>query len=105
MFKMSTNSDRQLMRLQVGGLPLVDEIMRRMRLRQILGDTIPASERGSIPAVDAVKDSGSGLYGLLPKSRSTCHCDPARRVGEAISLFMPFRVRLPRRPAKRDSSQ
>ncbi|MCX6339190.1 MAG: IS1634 family transposase [Candidatus Aureabacteria bacterium] len=42
------------MRLQVGGLPLVDEIMRRMRLRQILGDTIPASERGSIPAVDAV---------------------------------------------------
>ena len=52
--KMSSAQHKILTRLQVGGLPLVDAIMRQMRMRQILADHIPASERGLIPAVDTL---------------------------------------------------
>ena len=51
---MSIASEKKLTRLTVDGLPLVFSIMRRMRLRQILSEYIPASKRGAIPAVDTL---------------------------------------------------
>jgi hypothetical protein len=97
-------------------IPEVNKGRAVMRFAAVMlkevGDALLLVERNEIipiliggARIDLPLAATSDLYGLLPKSRSACHCDPARRVGEAISLFMPFRVRLPRRPATRDSSQ
>jgi len=51
---MSIASEKKLTRLTVDGLPLVFSIMRRMRMRQILSEYIPASKRGAISAVDTL---------------------------------------------------
>jgi len=51
---MSTDSGRQLRRFQVGALPLIDLILRRIRLREILSGEFPASGRGAIPTVDVL---------------------------------------------------
>jgi len=52
--KMSTAFNKKITRRRVDGLPLVFSIMRRMRMRQILSEYIPASKRSAIPDVDTL---------------------------------------------------
>jgi transposase len=52
--KMSTVSNKKIIRRRVDGLPLVYSIMRRMRMRQILSEYIPTSKQSAIPDVDAL---------------------------------------------------
>src|SRR2546430_4521109 len=49
---MSTGSPRKLTRLQVGPLPLIRSIIARLRLRQILLEHIPASDRQPFARAD-----------------------------------------------------
>lgn len=49
---MSTTPERKLTRLQVGPLPLIRSIIARLRLREILLEHIPASDRQSFPRAD-----------------------------------------------------
>jgi transposase len=49
---MSTAPARKLSRLQVGPLPLIRSILRRLRLREILLEYIPSSDRQSFPRAD-----------------------------------------------------
>jgi transposase len=51
---MSNDSTRKLTRLQVGPLPLLRSIIARLRLREILLEYLPASERQSFPRADLV---------------------------------------------------
>ncbi len=51
---MSTAFEKKLIRLKVDGLPLIDSIMRRMQMRQIISEYIPDSKRGAIPVVDTL---------------------------------------------------
>ena len=49
---MSTMPARKLTRLQVGPLPLIRSILARLRLREILLDYIPGSDRQAFPRAD-----------------------------------------------------
>src|SRR4029079_1788848 len=49
---MSTTPARKLSRLQVGSLPLIRSILRRLRLREILLEYVPSSDRQSFPRAD-----------------------------------------------------
>jgi transposase len=49
---MSTLPARKLARLQVGPLPLIGSILTRLRLREILLEHIPSSDRQSFPRTD-----------------------------------------------------
>ena len=49
---MSTAPSRKLTRLQVGPLPLIGSILARLRLREILLEHIPSSDRQSFPRAD-----------------------------------------------------
>lgn len=49
---MSTAPTRKLTRLQVGPLPLIRSILRRLRLREILLEHVPSSDRQSFPRAD-----------------------------------------------------
>jgi len=51
---MSTAFEKKLTRLKVDGLPLINSIMRRMCMRQILSEYIRDSKRGAIPTVDTL---------------------------------------------------
>jgi len=51
---MSTPYAKKLRRLQVGALPLIDEVMQQMGLREILADYIPASGRESVSPADVL---------------------------------------------------
>jgi len=46
---------KTLCRYQVGGLPLIDSILRQMRLREILLEYIPDSGREAVSSVDMLK--------------------------------------------------
>jgi hypothetical protein len=50
----SGHSIRELKRFQVGGLPLIEAILRKIRLRQILSGFIPPSGREDICPVDVL---------------------------------------------------
>jgi len=52
---MSRAASKTLRRYQVGGLPLIDFILRKMRLREILLEYIPDSGREAVPSVDMLK--------------------------------------------------
>lgn len=52
---MSRAPSKILRRYQVGGLPLIDVIVRKMRLREILLESIPDSGREAVPSVDILK--------------------------------------------------
>lgn len=54
LIKMSSPSAKKLRRLHVGALPLIDEIMRQIGLREIIADYIPASGRESVPPADVI---------------------------------------------------
>ena len=49
---MSTAPTRKLTRLQVGALPLIRSVLGRLRLRQILLEHIPSSDRQPFPRAD-----------------------------------------------------
>src|ERR1044072_1497435 len=49
---MSTTPARKLTRLQVGPLPLIRSILARLRLREILLDYLPSSDRQPFPRTD-----------------------------------------------------
>ena len=49
---MSTTPARKLTRLQVGSLPLIRSLLARLRLREILLDWIPGSDRQALPPAD-----------------------------------------------------
>lgn len=49
---MSTDTTRKLTRLHVGPLPLIRSIIARLRLREILLEYLPASDRQSFPRAD-----------------------------------------------------
>jgi len=51
---MSTAPARKLTRLQVGPLPLIRSILARLRLREILLDHIPGSDRQTFPRADTL---------------------------------------------------
>jgi transposase len=51
---MSIAFEKKLTRLKVDGLPLIDSIMRQMRMREILSEYIPTTKREAIPAVDTL---------------------------------------------------
>lgn len=51
---MSNRFDRKLRRFQVGGLPLIEAILQRIRLREILTDFITPSPRELISSVDSL---------------------------------------------------
>jgi len=52
---MSTPSVRTLRRFQVGGLPLLEAVMRRMRLREIFAEHLPAGGREGIAVADVLR--------------------------------------------------
>jgi len=54
LIQMSSRSSRKLRRFRVQGLPLIDLIMRRIRLREILADHIHTSGREEISPVDVL---------------------------------------------------
>lgn len=51
---MSSRSAKKLRRFQVGSLPLIDPIMRQMRLREILAEHIPVSGREAVSSLDVL---------------------------------------------------
>src|ERR1051325_1296851 len=51
---MSTTPPRKLTRLQVGPLPLIRSIVARLRLREILLESIPGSDRQAFPRADTL---------------------------------------------------
>jgi transposase len=51
---MSTPSVRTLRRFQVGGLPLLDAVMRRMRVREIFAEYLPGTGRDGIAVADVL---------------------------------------------------
>jgi transposase len=51
---MSSHSGRKLRRFQVGGLPLIELILQRIRLREILADFIPSSGRQTVSPVEVL---------------------------------------------------
>jgi Domain of unknown function (DUF4277) len=51
---MSTTPARKLTRLQVGPLPLIRSIVARLRLREILLESIPDSDRQAFPRADTL---------------------------------------------------
>src|SRR5512133_1881242 len=51
---MSTASTRKLTRLHVGALPLIRSIVARLRLREILLEHIPNSDRQAFPRADLI---------------------------------------------------
>ena len=51
---MSTTPARKLTRLQVGPLPLIRSIVARLRLREILLESIPGSDRQAFPRADTL---------------------------------------------------
>src|ERR1044071_6187986 len=51
---MSTTPARKLTRLQVGPLPLIRSILSRLRLREILLESIPGSDRQAFPRADTL---------------------------------------------------
>ncbi len=51
---MSSPQDRVLRRVEVGGLPLVHEILRRLGLHELLAEYLPPSGREALSAVDVL---------------------------------------------------
>ena len=47
-------STRILHRFHVGGIPLIDRVLQRLGLRQILAEFVPPSDRQRIGAVDVL---------------------------------------------------
>jgi len=51
---MSSPSVKKIHRYEIGGLPLIDHVMRRMRVREILADALRLSGRETINSVDVL---------------------------------------------------
>jgi len=72
---MSSRSAKKIRRFRVGALPLIDVIIRRMRLAEILAEHIPVSGREAISSVDVL---------LLLVANLTLAKDPLYELGQWV---------------------
>ena len=75
---MSTTPARKLSRLQVGPLPLIRSILRRLRLREILLEYLPSSDRQSFHRADLL---------ILLAVNLTLAKDPLYELGEWVDTL------------------
>ncbi len=89
---MSTALARKLSRLQVGPLPLIRSILRRLRLREILLEYVPSSDRQSFPRADLL---------ILLAVNLTLAKDPLYELAEWIDTLDLRALGYDPRPAER----
>jgi transposase len=89
---MSTTPARKLSRLQVGPLPLIRSILRRLRLREILLEYFPSSDRQSFPRADLL---------ILLAVNLTLAKDPLYELAEWIDALDLRALGYDPRPAER----